>query len=544
MKFRIFTFLLFTTSFLSFATDFYVAPNGNDTNSGTINNPLETIKKAQELASSGDVVYIRGGLYTMREDQIERYDGIWAYVTQLNKNGVSYLAYNNEQPVFDYSNVKPVDKRIFAFYLTGSNIHIKGIDITGVQVTITDHTQSECIEVKGSNNIIEEVNMYDNMAIGIYILGGSNNLILNCDAYRNWDSVSQGGVGGNVDGFGFHVKNGSKGNVFRGCRAWLNSDDGFDTINAGEAVTIENCWSFYNGYSSSTGTLSNLNSRGDGNGFKIGGYGKGGTSYYKILADYAPIPKNVIKNCIAVGNKQSGFYANHHLEGNYWYNNTAYKNKRNYNMLNCKELNSTDYATDVPGWNHELANNLGFGATYLELTDINKEECVLNNNYFDLSVTVNAADFLSMDENELTAPRNADGSLPNINFLRLNPSSDLIDAGFDLGFSYNGTAPDLGAFESGASLDVSDFNLDTGFTNYPNPFINETKVIFNLTEEMAIKIAVYNLLGTKVLEIPVKQYNKGKNTYILKRDTLSTGNYLLVIKGTNHKKSSKMIVVQ
>ena len=40
------------------------------------------------------------------------------------------------------------------------------------------------------------------MAIGFYLLGGSNNHILNCDAYNNYDSVSEGGKGGNVDGFG------------------------------------------------------------------------------------------------------------------------------------------------------------------------------------------------------------------------------------------------------------------------------------------------------------------------------------------------------
>jgi len=37
--------------------------------------------------------YIRGGLYTMREEQIAVKKGIWAYVTNLDKNGISYLAY-------------------------------------------------------------------------------------------------------------------------------------------------------------------------------------------------------------------------------------------------------------------------------------------------------------------------------------------------------------------------------------------------------------------------------------------------------------------
>jgi hypothetical protein len=48
----------------------------------------------------------------------------------------------------------------------------------------------------------------------------------------------------------------------------------------------------------------------------------------------------------------------------------------------------------------------------------------------------------------LTAPRQADGSLPVNNFMRLAATSDAIDVGENLGFPYFGAAPDLGAFES------------------------------------------------------------------------------------------------
>lgn len=442
MKYKILPVLIFLNSFLLSAKEFYVAPHGNDINNGTITSPVETIKRAQELAASGDVVYIRGGLYSMREEQIALKKGIWAYVTNLDKNGISYLAYKNETPVFDYKNVKPAGCRVVAFFVNANNIHVKGIEITGVQVTIKTHTQSECFEVRGSNNTLEQLKMHDNMAIGVYMVSGSNNLILNCDAYNSWDSVSEGGKGGNTDGFGCHLQKGNVNNVFRGCRAWFNSDDGFDLINNAEPVLIENCWAFYNGYSS------DFVGRGDGNGFKAGGYGAGKNPYNELMERYAPIPKNTIRFCLAVRNKQSGFYANHHLEGNYWYNNTAYLNKRNYNMLNCVALNPTGFGTDGLGWNHEMANNLGFAAITAELTNIDKSRCVLKNNYFDLAdIKVSASDFMSLDENLLMAPRQADGSLPNNDFLKLAPSSKLINAGTNLGFAFKGSAPDLGCFE-------------------------------------------------------------------------------------------------
>ena len=72
----------------------------------------------------------------------------------------------------------------------------------------------------------------------------------------------------------------------------------------------------------------------------------------------------------------------------------------------------------------------------------------MKNNYFDLSNTgITASDFVSLDETLLTVPRQADGSLPNTNFLKLAPSSKLINAGTDIGFPFKGKAPDLGCFE-------------------------------------------------------------------------------------------------
>ncbi|WP_281228668.1 right-handed parallel beta-helix repeat-containing protein [Flavobacterium aquiphilum] len=440
MKSKILLFAFFLSCFFSFSAEYYVAPNGNDNNPGTKNSPVETIKKAQELASSGDTVYIRGGLYMMREEQIAQYYKIWAYVTKLDKNGINYLAFPNETPVFNYGNIKPENRRVIAFLVSGNNIKIKGIEVTAVQVTIKTHTQSECFEVQGNRNTLEQLKLHDGMAIGVYITKGSNNLILNCDAYQNWDSVSENGVGGNTDGFGCHAPKGNKNNVFRGCRSWFNSDDGFDLINSAEPVLIDHCWAFYNGYTS------DFKRRADGNGFKSGGYA---SAPLEQLPN--PIPRNTIQFCLAVGNKAAGFYANHHLNGNNWYNNSAYKNRANYDMLNRKAQKPVDYLKDTQGWGHVLSNNLGYAATGRELVNIDKSNCTLKNNYFDLGLTIKDSDFLSLDESFLTVPRQADGSLPDNNFMRLNPSSSLIDAGTDIGYPFKGKAPDLGCFEIGGN---------------------------------------------------------------------------------------------
>jgi hypothetical protein len=426
-------------SLSAYSAKIYVATTGKNTNKGTIDSPFLTVQRAQGAVSAGDTVYIRGGIYTMTEDMIAKKEKAWAYVTYLDKSGtqgrrINYWAYPGEIPVFDYQNVKPVGLRINAFEVMGSYIHLKGIHVIGVQVTLTGHTQSACFENQGSNNIYEQLSMHDGQAIGFYLIKGANNLILNCDAYNNHDYTSQNKLGGNTDGFGNHPSGSTDfGNVFRGCRAWFNSDDGYDCINAKAATVFDNCWAFYNGYSTAFSSL------GDGNGFKAGGYGA-------TRLDKLPtiIPRNTIQYCLAVKNKSNGFYANHHLGGSNWYNNTAFQNGNNYNMLNRKATTVTDYLTDVPGYGHVMRNNLGFNARGQEIAKIDIAKCDLSHNYFDLPVTVNSSDFVSLDFNLLTKPRKTDGSLPDIDFMKLVPDSDLIDAGTDMGFPFNNTAPDLG----------------------------------------------------------------------------------------------------
>jgi len=421
------------------AKDYYVAPNGRDTAGGTEGAPFATIQHAQQVVEPGDTVYIRGGTYRMTEQQIGGSAGAYSCVTLLDKSGapgkrINYWAYADEQPVFDLSQVKPAGRRVAAFRVNGSWLHLKGIEVVGVQVTITGHTQSICFDNEGSDNIYERLSMHDGMAIGLWIGAGANNLVLNCDAYRNYDSVSEGARGGNVDGFGYHGLKGSVNNVFRGYRSWFNSDDGYDFINSDEACRIENCWAFYNGFSSDFKPL------GDGNGFKAGG--EAGRTPATLPN---PIPRHVVTGSLSVRNKVNGFYANHHPGGIEWVNNTAYKNPTNFNL---RGRDPKDNKTIVPGRGHHLKNNLGF-AGGAEIAELNAEASDVSGNYFTLPVKVTAEDFLGLDEADLVKPRKPNGDFPDIKLMHLAAGSDLIDAGVDTGHPSIGKAPDLGAFESG-----------------------------------------------------------------------------------------------
>ena len=406
----------------------YVAPQGDDAAAGTIDAPLATLPAAYRLTEGGDTVCFRGGTYNVTDSQVMKINGVYAFVFALEKAGTAehrtcYMGYPGERPVFDFSALMLDGKHRFAaFYLGADYVHLRNFDIVGVPVRIKGHTQSECVSARrGSHCIVEDIAMHDGMAIGYYQKRGSHNLVVDCDAYNNYDDYSEGPYGGNVDGFGCHVFDTFEvGNVFRRCRAWRNSDDGFDLISCAAPVEIDHCMAFYNGYCPSSNPADTVNfvSAGDGNGFKAGGWGmnKRKTKCPDVC------PSHYIHHSLAYRNKAHGFYANHHLAGNTWENNTSCGNRSNYNMLNRK---NTFEAIDVPGYDHSLANNVSWTFTDASLgghlINIDPDSVTLTNNSFAPSVSsveVTAEMFVSTSVSLLFTRRLPDGRLPSIDFLR------------------------------------------------------------------------------------------------------------------------------
>lgn len=406
----------------------YVAPQGDDAAAGTIDAPLATLPAAYRLTEGGDTVCFRGGTYNVTDSQVMKIKGVYAFVFALEKAGTAehrtcYMGYPGERPVFDFSALMLDGKHRFAaFYLGADYVHLRNFDIVGVPVRIKGHTQSECVSARrGSHCIVEDIAMHDGMAIGYYQKRGSHNLVVDCDAYNNYDDYSEGPYGGNVDGFGCHVFDTFEvGNVFRRCRAWRNSDDGFDLISCAAPVEIDHCMAFYNGYCPSSNPADTVHfvSAGDGNGFKAGGWGmnKRKTKCPDVC------PSHYIHHSLAYRNKAHGFYANHHLAGNTWENNTSCGNRSNYNMLNRK---NTFEAIDVPGYDHSLANNVSWTFTDASLgghlINIDPDRVTLTNNSFAPSVSsveVTAEMFVSTSVSLLFTRRLPDGRLPSIDFLR------------------------------------------------------------------------------------------------------------------------------
>ncbi|MEV6845670.1 right-handed parallel beta-helix repeat-containing protein [Actinoplanes sp. NPDC051411] len=411
------------------ATVYYVAPNGNDGAAGTQAAPWASIAHAQSVAQAGDTVYVRGGTYAFTRatstcaSETAQVDAI-----TLNKSGSSgspirYWAYPGERPLFDFSGMTGVDCRIKGIDVTGSYVHLKGLEVTGVRQNNNKNHESWGIWVTGSNNTFEQINAHNNMGPGLFIQNGGGNLVLNSDSHDNYDPLTSNGAGESADGFGAHISANHPGNVFRGDRAWNNSDDGFDLINAFSSVLIENSWTWHNGYLPGTNTAS-----GNGNGFKMGGYGGGYVSNGV---------KHTIRFSVAFNNRASGFYANHHTLANDYFDNTSYNNHPDYNMLG---VNSSGAAVGLGN----LRNNIAYGGT---LTS-NMSGTSASYNSWNIGVTVSDSQFQSVSTSGWDAPRQSDGSLPVLPYLRLAATSTLIDKGVNVGLPYSGSAPDLGAFET------------------------------------------------------------------------------------------------
>jgi hypothetical protein len=411
------------------AATYHVAPTGNDNNAGTDPAaPWLTVTRAQRTVRPGDTVLIHGGTFAISTGTV----GASFTTSGTAALPINYFAAPGEaRPVFDLTGQTP-NARVTGLDVNCSWVHIRGVDVMGVH-QFQSGQDSWGVRIQGSNNVIEDVVSHNNDAPGFFITSGANNLILNCDSHNNYDFLEGGGSG---DGFGCHSSGG--GNVLSGCRSYDNSDDGFDFINAAGTCTVEKSFSFRNGFVPGTTTAA-----GNGAGFKAGGYG----SPPVVPAGGAAM--HTVRQCVAFGNRAEGFYANHHPGRINFYNNTAFRNPANYNMLADAGFPSS----------HVLRNNIAMasGSTISNLTGGTDTF-----NSWTLSVTVSAADFLSVAEAEAQTARAADGSLPTINFMHLVAGSDLIDKGTDVQLPFAGAAPDLGAFEFGAVVTGAGGSTVTG----------------------------------------------------------------------------------
>jgi len=494
--------LIFVLVQICFVTNaqIYVSPTGDDNNPGTFELPFRSLTKAVSVSGPDTLIYMRGGVYNDSTTHV------------LNKSGMAdhYIkvwAYPGEIPILDFSN-QPVSTSSRGIRITHNYWYIKGL--------IIRNAKDNGIHIQSFYNIVENCTLYDNNDTGLQISNnGSYNLILNCDSYQNHDPLTNGE---NADGFAAKLGIGP-GNVFRGCRSWNNSDDGYDMYEAADTVLVENCWAFRNGYN----IWGIPNFQGDGNGFKLGG---------NFYAD----PHKIIRS-VAFDNVNKGFDQNNNTAGITLYNNTAWGNgSRNYS-----------FPTQPTNGAHILKNNLSFEGQ-ISITGNSIQEA---NSWQGFTVT--SGDFESLDSTLAIFPRDSSGNLPHVDLLRLATGSSLIDAGVYIGLPYNGLAPDIGAFETEGIPTVStEEDLPTYFVlnqNYPNPFNPSTTFTYSITSAGIVKLEIYNVLGDRIA-LPINEYKTAGiyNVKWIARDSkgtlLPSGIYIARLQWEAKQKAIKIILMK
>lgn len=418
-------------------------PNGSyetdEQADGSEEHPYFDVQRAIKQAKAGDRIWMRAGtyMYNKRIEIDEKY-GNEEYKFELWGYGGQAIMNFSEMPYHDHSDNPQQGMR-----LTSSYWHLKNLDFcyasdngllierfrydTGPLKNTTTKEQIMAAVNDAHHNVIEQCNFYCNNDAGVQIKNlGADNMFINCDSYYNADTNYPEGQAkyGDADGFAPKISCGS-GNYFFGCRAWHNSDDGWDSYYKSSngfpdniVVILENCLTYANGLDEN---YEWYGGGANGNGFKTGSK-EGVTHYY-------------MTRCAAFKNLARGFDPN--------------GNNGDIIMINCSGAENGAF-----GGGTEHIN-------CLNITGQNKWDQNLAEASYDQFVN-------STDHVELIGKRNEDGGLPYTTYMRPKQDSWLVDAGrivdrrinvrgrgYDIPeILYNGNAPDLGAYETGVDVNT------------------------------------------------------------------------------------------
>lgn len=415
-----------------FASKFYASPSGLDSNPGTIGSPFKTWQKLASVLHAGDTGFLRGGTYTSpvapgAQDWIVT----WQNLTGTSAAHIVITNFPGEAPVLDLNGFSQSRNTTAIRINNCTYLDIIGIRLQNVVQTTGFITAGvefhDCSNLNITNSSVHNIGgagWRQSVKNGSDVSGCNNFTWTNCDASWCADPVSTGGGAyGNADGFD---ANGVT--TYINCRSWWNSDDGFDCFGSESMTTYQGCWSFRNGYV--PGTYTNPGSQADGMGFKWGS--NANTAHLRTYT-----------NCISFDNKAWGFDQNVSHSIAWFYNNTSYRNKAGGW--------ATGYAIS-PRVANVLKNNISFNDP-TSVSDLSG--LVYDHNTWNGTPAV-AGSFLSLDTTGISGARNiTTGALPVSNFLHLSAGSNMIDIGTNVGLSFNGPNPDLGAYEFGGATNIA-----------------------------------------------------------------------------------------
>jgi hypothetical protein len=457
-------------------TEYYVSPDGDDSNPGTEAAPLASLQPvamngAQE-AGPGDTVYVRAGTYYPREK------ARFARVSGTADAPLTITRYpGDDRPTFDFSRTPdweglPSSNRLakgVIFVAKSSHVVVEGLEFRNCPGMALHSDKSDHITFR--DNVAHETG---NAAFKFYSV--DDGLMEDNLAYDNaggGDSLALG----SADAFAITGKKGSTDRVSERCTFRRNvghhcSDDGVDLFTSRNCVVHDNVM-YANGFAPD-GELWSVTVGGDASdgpqskGIKLGG----GT-------DIAPrTGGHVVYNNLSFHNKGTGVGWNGAEIPIQAYNNTSLENGlegfETYNSDAIGRQDEHELYNNVAmgnGWLHDrVAPNKNWGDYNPKGDEVTHADNSWNVGYgtFDLDADASTSpsdpargEFVTLARDDGYAPEEMDA------FATPTSDSPFVDAGRSLGSSYPSSSTDMGAFPydgstvtepspTGASLKVYD----------------------------------------------------------------------------------------
>lgn len=392
---------------------YYAAPKGKG--DGTIDKPAD-LTQALKTMAAGDTLYLKGGQYDLTNT-------LSAFKSGPSVENMTLVCANpGDTVILDWR------KQTYGRRAIKIDPEVKYVHLKDLTIRYSGKTGVLCF---GSYCILENLDVYGNCDSGVQLKSeGGHNLILNVDSHHNFDyrlgGTDKADFGGNADGFADKQVTGP-GNTYIGCRAWENSDDGWDFYQRittdSVASVIEDCICYANGPKEYDMTnhpryktdyawfmmfedggcdildddsityhamkLDHYMNFGNGNGFKLGGKNT--------------VHDVILRHCLSAGNTVKGFDQNDNFGSMTLTNCIGLGNGRNYGFMRRN------------GGKLYISQSMS-----LQTKNNDKFLCpdvVQEGNNWNKGSIKGAMDFIEINTTEITGPRQPDGSLNRIPLL-------------------------------------------------------------------------------------------------------------------------------
>lgn len=263
----------------------YVSPDGTAKGDGSRMNPYDLATVAK-YAQPGQYIIMLNGTYTGSNITIGR------SVSGTADKHITLVAEDAGKVILEGIGLTIVGSYwdiygIYVHYPNSVGIQISG-NYNTIEMCTVEGSANTGIQISRSGSVEREPGLAN-------LLWPSYNLVKNCESFDNCDPGRN-----DADGFAAKLTCGD-GNVFYGCIAHNNIDDGWDLFAkaiTGEigAVTIENSVAYNNGWLTWEDTKAEGYEYGEGNGFKLGGNDMYGGHVLKNSVSFGNIGKGITSN--------------------------------------------------------------------------------------------------------------------------------------------------------------------------------------------------------------------------------------------------------